>query len=51
MSEPEDKGQQVNQANRRKRSIALGLVLGAIVVVFYILTVVKIGPGVLQRPL
>ena len=36
---------------RRRRSIALGLVLAGIVVLFYILTIVKMGPGVLDRPL
>ncbi len=39
------------RARRRKRSIALGLALGAIVVIFYVLTIVKVGPGVLDRPL
>lgn len=36
---------------RRKRSIALGLVLGAVVVIFYVLTITKMGPGVLNRQL
>ena len=35
---------------RRARSIALALVLGALVVLFYIVTLVK-GPGVLNRPI
>jgi hypothetical protein len=35
---------------RRSRSVALALVLAALVVLFYIITLVK-GPGVLQRPL
>jgi hypothetical protein len=35
---------------RRARSIALALVLGAVVVLFYVITLVK-GPGVLNRPL
>jgi hypothetical protein len=38
-------------ARRRKRSIALGLALAAVVVLFYVLTIVKIGPGILDRPL
>ena len=33
-------------ARRRRRSIALGLVLGAIVLIFYVLTIVKLGPHV-----
>jgi hypothetical protein len=32
-------------ARRRKRSIALALVLGALVVIFYVLTIVKLGPN------
>ena len=36
--------------SRRSRSIALALVLGALVVLFYVITLVK-GPAVLNRPL
>jgi hypothetical protein len=36
---------------RRGRSIALALVLGALVLLIYAVTVVKLGPGVLRRPL
>jgi hypothetical protein len=36
---------------RRRRSIALGLVLAAIVVIFYVLTIVKLGPHVFDRAL
>jgi len=36
---------------RRARSIALALVLGALVLLFYVLTIVKLGPGVMRRPL
>jgi hypothetical protein len=36
---------------RRARSIAIALVLGALVLLFYAVTIVKLGPGVLQRPL
>ncbi len=35
---------------RRSRSIAIALALGALVILFYIVTLVK-GPGVLVRPL
>jgi hypothetical protein len=38
-------------ARRRKRSIALGLALGAVVLLFYALTIVKLGPGIMDRPL
>jgi hypothetical protein len=36
---------------RRARSIALALVLAAIVILFYVVTVVKLGPQVMNRPL
>lgn len=36
---------------RRARSVALGLALGALVLLIYVVTVVKLGPGVLNRPL
>jgi hypothetical protein len=35
---------------RRSRSIAIALALGALVILFYIVTLVK-GPGVLVRPM
>lgn len=38
-------------ARRRRRSIALGLVLAGIVVIFYVLTIVKLGPHVFDRVL
>lgn len=36
---------------RRARSVAIALVLAALCVLFYIVTIVKLGPGVLVRPL
>ena len=36
---------------RRKRSIALALSLAAMVVLFYVLTLVKLGPRVFDRAL
>ena len=36
---------------RRRRSIAIALSLGALVLLFYIVTMVKLGPGVLRRPM
>ena len=41
---------EAQQRRRRARSIALALVLGALVLLFYIVTLVK-GPGMLNRPL
>ena len=36
-------------ARRRKRSIALGLALGGLVVIFYVLTIVKMGGNVFDK--
>ena len=36
---------------RRARNIAIAFSLGALVVLFYLVTVVKLGPTVLIRPL
>lgn len=35
---------------RRSRSVAIALTLGALVVLFYVITLVK-GPGLLNRPM
>jgi hypothetical protein len=37
--------------SRRLRNIAIGLVIGAIVVLFYAVTIVKVGPGVTKPPI
>lgn len=36
---------------RRQRSVAIALVLAALCVLFYVVTIVKLGPAVLERPL
>ena len=36
---------------RRARSIAIALALGAFVLLVYFVTIVKLGPNVLNRPL
>ena len=36
-------------ARRRKRSVALGLVLAALVAILYALTIVKFGPAIFDR--
>ena len=36
---------------RRARSLAIGLALGALALLFYVVTIVKLGPGGLNRPL
>ena len=50
---PEQEGIVLTQAQkraRRQRSVAIAVLLGILVVLFYIVTLVK-GPGVLNRPL
>ena len=39
------------QRRRRRRSLALALVLGMVVILFYAVTIVKLGPQVMNRPL
>jgi hypothetical protein len=39
------------QRRRRGRSVAIALSLGALVILFYVITIVKIGSGVLTRPM
>lgn len=36
---------------RRARSIAIALVLAGLAVLFYVVTIVKIGPQIVNRPL
>ncbi|TVR10599.1 MAG: CoxF protein [Salinarimonadaceae bacterium] len=40
-----------DRRRRRQRSIALALALGLLVALFYLVTIAKLGPGVLIRPL
>jgi hypothetical protein len=37
--------------SRRQRNIAIGLAVGFFVLLFYVITIAKLGPGVLDRPL
>jgi hypothetical protein len=37
--------------SRRQRNIAIGLAVGFFVLLFYVVTIAKLGPGVLNRPL
>ena len=39
------------QKRRRNRSLALAVTLGVLVLLFYVVTIAKLGPGVLQRPM
>jgi hypothetical protein len=36
---------------QRARSIAIAIALAVLVVLFYVVTIVKLGPGVVDRPL
>jgi hypothetical protein len=50
---PKDEGIVLTEAQkraRRSRSIAIALALAALVVLFYVMTLVK-GPGVMVRPI
>jgi hypothetical protein len=46
----ENGGERERQRRRKMRSIAIALALGALVVLFFAVTMVK-GPGVLVRPM
>lgn len=39
------------EKKRRQRNIAIALAIGFFVVLFYVVTIVKLGPGVLSRPI
>jgi hypothetical protein len=54
MSEEQEPGIVLTEAQkrqRRNRSIAIAVTLGALVLLVYVVTVVKLGPGVLLRPM
>ncbi len=36
---------------RRRRSVAIALALAVLAALFYAVTIVKLGPGVLRRPI
>jgi hypothetical protein len=42
---------EADRKRRRARSIAIALALGFIVLLFYVVTIAKLGPQVLNRPL
>lgn len=41
----------LRERRRRARSVAIALALAALVLLFYLVTIVKLGPGVMERPL
>jgi hypothetical protein len=55
--EPKDQGQVPvdeavrRRASQRRRSIMLALALAAAAVLFYVLTIAKLGPALFNRPL
>jgi hypothetical protein len=56
MTDPHDRERGIvlteeQKRRRRARSIAIALILGGLVLLFYIVTIVKLGPGVLKRPM
>jgi hypothetical protein len=47
----ESSGVQLNERqirNRRMRNIAIALCVAGLVVLFYVITIIKVGPGVLR---
>ena len=51
MNPPAERREDQNLKRRRQRSMALALVLGVLAVIFYVLTIAKMGPGIFNRPL
>jgi hypothetical protein len=51
MNSPLERKEEVSQRRRRQRSVALALALAALAVIVYALTIAKMGPGILNRPL
>lgn len=50
----EEDGIRLTEAQRRRqraRSIAIAVALAGLVALFYLVTIVKLGPGVMNRPL
>ncbi len=48
----DDKGvvlTEVQKKSRKRRSLAIALVLGFLAVLFYAVTIVKLGPGVMKK--
>jgi len=50
----DENGFRPNEEQRRRqraRSIAIAIVLSVMALLFYLVTIVKLGPGVLERPM
>lgn len=48
---PEEQAEEQRQKRQRMRSIAIALALVALVVLFYVATIVRLGGNVLNRPM
>ena len=42
---------EAQKKRQHKRSIAIAVALGLLVVIFYAVTLVKMGPGIMNRPM
>lgn len=51
MADDKNKGDEDPRGARRRRSIAIGLLLGAMVVMFYLATMIRMGGNVINRPM
>lgn len=49
--EPVTQQEQERRKRQRMRSLAIALALGALVILFYVATIVRLGGNVLNRPL
>jgi hypothetical protein len=47
----ENGGERERQRRRKMRSIGIALALGALVILFYVATLVRLGGNVMNRPL
>jgi hypothetical protein len=50
----DEEGIRLTEEQRRRqrgRSVAIAVALAVLVVLFYVVTIVKLGPGVMDRPL
>lgn len=48
---PEHEAEREALRRRRQRNLAIGLALGFLVILFYVVTIAKLGHGVLNRAL
>lgn len=51
MNDLEREKETARKLAQRRRSVAIALLLAGVVIAFYVLTIVKMGPGVFNRDL